>query len=84
MWSCNLLCLQHHQSGPCRSVFKDPAYDNATHMNGVPDTYLPVRDGCRLTLYNDAHQVMPLPCHILICDHLIMVISKMERNLPGG
>ncbi|CAK0785144.1 hypothetical protein CVIRNUC_008350 [Coccomyxa viridis] len=39
-----------------RSVFKDPAYDNATHIGGVPDTYLPVRDGCRLTLYNDAHQ----------------------------
>lgn len=34
-------------------------YDNATHINGVPDTYLPVREGCRLTLYNDAHQVLP-------------------------
>ena len=33
-------------------------YDDATHLNGVPDTYLPVREGCRLTLYNDAHQVL--------------------------
>ena len=42
----------------CRSVFKDPTYDNAMHVNGVPNTYLPVREGCRLTLYNDAHQVI--------------------------
>jgi len=41
----------------CRSVFKDPEYANAMHINGVPDVYLPVREGCRLTLYNDAHQV---------------------------
>ncbi|CAL5229046.1 g12295 [Coccomyxa viridis] len=39
-----------------RSVYKDPTYDSATHINGVPDTYLPVREGCRVTMYNDAHQ----------------------------
>lgn len=56
----------------CRSVFKDPTYDNATHIEGVPDTYLPVRDGCRLTLYNDAHQVLLIPLHPLLSIPFIM------------
>ena len=60
----------------CRSVFKDPTYDNATHIEGVPDTYLPVRDGCRLTLYNDAHQVLPIPPQPFLSSHTQSGSSK--------
>ncbi|CAL8469780.1 g9322 [Coccomyxa elongata] len=44
-----------------RSVFADPDFKPGSFNRGVPYTYLPMRDGCRLTLYNDAHQEPDTP-----------------------
>ncbi|KAK9907703.1 hypothetical protein WJX75_008493 [Coccomyxa subellipsoidea] len=44
-----------------RPVFADEDFKPGTMNRGIPFTYLPIRDGCCLTLYNDAHQDLDTP-----------------------
>ena len=43
-----------------RSIASDPTYGAGLAKGGgigaVPNTYFPMREGCRLVLYQDAHQ----------------------------
>ena len=47
------------------SIDKDPNWNQGVKGSGnngaVPDVYFPMRKGCHVTLYNDAHVVSLLP-----------------------
>ncbi len=47
------------------SIDKDPNWNQGVkgsgNNGGVPDVYFPMRKGCHVTLYNDAHVVSLLP-----------------------
>ena len=49
-----------------RSIASDPTYGAGLAKGGgigaVPNTYFPMREGCRLVLYQDAHQASFCPC----------------------
>ena len=49
-------------------VESDPGWGNGLGtgdlMGAVPRVYFPLRHGCRLTLYNDAHQVLYCCCFV--------------------
>ena len=48
-----------------RSIASDPTYGAGLAKGGgigaVPNTYFPMREGCRLVLYQDAHQATLFP-----------------------